>query len=346
MQKISYYIRTNQTISDDRFTKTYELLRETYEVSALAVVKKRSHSNFIEKELSSRKIFKNKLPKFIKFFEMQFFGLIHFLRNKRCIHYFANLDFFLVILISLIFNRKTIIDLHETPSKFLLNRFSAFFLGIFFSNALFIFCNEQRAKHFCGYYECKYLVLRNFPSGSTIKELGNLTNLAKYDFGIIGGHMPGRYVNEFVDGVLSFNKKFKTEFTILMIGPKFDSSSNYIVNTGVIPHQDLIKKYNDFKVSVIFYDKSSINNHYCEPNRFYQSLIAKKTILTFEFPTLSEFYNSNCHIIDEVNFQESLFDFLKKYNSSNYLYQSESNNVPEFESQKSIFLGEIRDYIK
>lgn len=322
---LTYLIRTNSLNSDERFVKTLRFLDECHqETRVFGVVKtptERDHG-FIQKQLR----FREWLPsghlvslKYVELVAATFWFIIRY-RGRR---WFANFDFLPVQVFSTLFagaKSRPIWDLHEMPPPFvtrnwLLRRVFAFLLR----RSHVIVCNDARRRALeeaFGVGLSSALILRNYPGREAREQLVaarqkhlSATERDKDALSvvIVGGNVPGRYVAESVEAIAELRKETGHDIRVTLVGgAPLEPAPDFVASTGFIPFCRLITECVKGGISLCFYRMNTLNNTLCEPNRFYQGLLAGQFVLTFDHPSLNGIRSPQRRIVDEVDFQASL----------------------------------------
>lgn len=327
MKKLTYYIRTNSLDSDDRFKKTQQFLKQTgWQVNTIAIVKNKSaiEENVEESTLFTRDFFRQNSFKAIKYIEF-FIKTLFLSRVKSPYSWFANFDFLHVQILFLLLGKKVIWDMHEYPSSFFVtNPVLRFLFRKMLKKNLVICCNKERLQQLEKDFSMKVvnsLIIRNYPSEDTLNQISqiSLSNNKRlnasdaFKVGIIGGYLPGRYVDESMQALAKLydNKLNNIEVTLIGGNTYPVSKQEYIHSTGPISFESLIEQSSKISTSLCFYDPSKLNNYLCEPNRFYQAIALQQYIVTFDFPTLRQFNYSRHRVISVENFELDLIAVLK-----------------------------------
>ena len=360
---VCYLIRTNALDSDERFAKTVQFIRKTNRsVQVFAVVKRRTSDDweFIQQRLRLRNILRSGRWIALKYLELLFVTGLFLLRHKGR-RWYANFDFIPLQFFSVLFssrNNRPIWDLHEMPPKvfmknLILNRVFAYLLR----NSHVIVCNRARLEALevsFGVDLSESLILRNTPGRWAFDEL--IASTRKYcavtsseenvrSIVITGGNAPGRYVSESIEVVREVRHETGVDLRLTLVGGKaLETSYEFVNSTGFIPFDQLVQHCVRGGISLCFYSTVSLNNRLCEPNRFYQAIVAAQHVVTFDHPSLRDVSYHRHHVVDEQQFKESLKMILKQIISAPYERQSSldragkaSPSILAFESQFSDF---------
>lgn len=326
----SYLIRTDSLATDDRFDKTLEfLLKAGHQVHVYAVVKHVTKSNLAkvtQKKLFLRTLFPANRAKVLKFFEL-LFGCAVFLFGRRGGVWYANFDFMPLHFLSCVFasSKKQIVwDLHEMPPELTKKHFvSRWIISFLLRKSKVIICNHSRKRALELNYGVNLtgaLVLRNYPSKfandflisarmNYLDDLGECNDLN--NIVITGGFMPGRCVEESIEVVQRLRQKTGRDIRVKLVGgPDMPNMPSFVTSTGRLPFLKLLSHCVTGAISLCFYDRATENNLYCEPNRFYQGLIANQFVVTFEHPSLVEKRHPAHVEISQDRFPESLEEAL------------------------------------
>lgn len=321
--RVQYLIRTNSLSSDDRYQKTLAFLRECgIRPYTTAVVKTKSirSDDLTEIILWSRKYLSSGSFLGIKYIEI-LGRVLPSLFSRSETFWFANFDFLpLQILLTYLRPRVTIIwDLHEMPpATFYNNRYlKPIFCRLLLKSRLVV-CNKERLQSLeedFGISLNKSLVLRNFPSETTIKKiqsrrliyLNNEHRSRCIQIVILGGDLPGRYVRRSVELLLDLAGRRKVDLNITVVGSMTDPVNDQRCEvTGFLPFESLVERSVEGDISLCFYSLNSKNNIYCEPNRFYQAIASGQYVITFFHDTLVSINYPFHSVISEFNFEEDL----------------------------------------
>lgn len=229
----------------------------------------------------------------------------------------ANHEFLFFGLLLRIFTRTAVVvDLHEHyyARLFRTRRFSSFLFLRAFSGV--IFANRIRAIDFLAQRanSAEVVIARNFPDvppGVVVAPKFTPTN--KYRVGIVGGNVPGRYIRETVQAL--DKSEFRDKIELVTFGKPlgFNLKQIAISEHGTYRHWEILGLLKTVDCSMIFYDPStSVNNRFCEPNRFFEAYNSGLTIFCFDHPSLSDFYDKFCEIIDREKFEIELRRKLEK----------------------------------
>lgn len=360
---ISYLIRTNSLDSDERFVKTLKFLKGVEDsIQVFAIVKHQTQvdRSFIQRRLFFRRIFSGGSWILLKYTEMLLVTAM-FLLTHRGRRWFANFDFMPLQILSTIFasrHNRPIWDLHEMPSvSFSHNPLLKKLFAYLLRNSEVIVCNRARLESLqetFGVNLSGALILRNTPGHRTYRKLiETRRNYLSQEMGqrdvrhiiITGGNSPGRFVRESVEVVKALREETGIDVRMTLVGgAAFKTYHEFVSSTGFIPFDQLVNHCVRGDISLCFYETSSINNLLCEPNRFYQAIVAGQHIFTFEHPSLQDVSYSRHHIIDEKNFASSLNCEIKKLIKAPLAHEEDlevidSPNTPilPFESQYEIF---------
>jgi hypothetical protein len=327
MKKITYYIRTNSLERDDRFNKTQNFLSQSgWEFDTVAVVKNRSVNNGSVKEVTllTRELFKQNSFKTLKYIEF-FIKTLILTRVKSHYSWFANFDFLHIQIFFLFLGKKVIWDMHEYPSRiFVKNPIFRFLFRQMLKKNLVICCNKERLQQLEEDLSIKVdnsLIIRNYPSEDTLVKIKQISQSSTnqpnknetFKVGIVGGFLPGRYVEKAIEAIDKLYCDNGKNPEILLIGGNVypDTYRDNVDSTGPISFESLIERSANISVSLCFYDPSELNNYLCEPNRFYQAIALNQYIVTFDFPTLRQFNYSRHRVISVENFESDLIAVLK-----------------------------------
>lgn len=307
--KISYLIRTNSLNTDDRFNKTHRFLVDAgAECDIFAVVKSRSDGFSLDSQpmLWSRKHLPDGRFITLKYLEMLLRSSAYLLMSWTQRRWFANFDFLPLHALSVAFSRsrnRPIWDLHEMPPAAVAR--NPVLRGIFswlLRRSDVIVCNEARRaalEENFGVDLSGALILRNLPDIRTFKRLRHArkrhldTVEAAADARtvvILGGASPGRYVEESLEVLAELQSGPLPDLKTRIIGGNVaDPLPSFVQATGRIPFAELVEQSVTGSVSLCFYDLRSLNNLYCEPNRFFQALVAGQHVISFIHSSLAGF---------------------------------------------------------
>lgn len=326
-QPLTYLIRTISIDTDDRLLKTCSFLRRSgidLEVCAVVneCVPQSADEPIKQVELSLRKTFASGRLTLLKYLEL-LWRIGYYIQRRPGRRWFVNYDFLPLHLIYLMGGRccdRPYWDLHEMPptamSKVLPLRVIFSFL---LRRSLVIVCNDARRKALEELFQVDLgsaVVLRNFPDAASVSRLRSARNSwlrsqsaarDPYRIIIIGGDVPGRYVRESISVVASLRTERQIDLEVHLIGgQKWDGPEDFVYSTGRVPLAELLKRCVTGGTSLCFYSRHNINNRLCEPNRFYQALIAGQHVVTFCHPSLQDIGYPWHHVIDENNFAADL----------------------------------------
>ena len=327
--KTTYLIRTNSLDADERFIKTYAfLVRQGVETDVFAIVKTRSKEyraqGWKEHLLALRSWFPSGNLLVFKYLELILRAAL-FMVTHRGRRWYANFDFMVLHLLTATFasrHARPIFDLHEMPNPiFMHRRLPRALFAYLLRNSHVIVCNASRrdALQDCfGVDLSDALILRNMPSEKTFEKIQNsraawlASDTSRVDVDIqeivlVGGDTPGRFVRESAKVIAALRDETGRDLRLNVIGgTPLTSSYQFVSNTGFIPFNTLAERCVEGGVSLCFYERTSLNNLLCEPNRFYQAICAGQYVLTFDHPTLNEVKYAFHEVIDEKDFDASL----------------------------------------
>ena len=361
---LTYLIRTNSLDSDERFDKTLTFLEDLGEkVTVFGVVKSVSSraDRFVERTLWLRKRFRSGNLVAIKYAELLVRTALFLLGTLGKRRWYANYDFLPLQAITTLFASRAnrpIWDLHEMPPGFairnhVIRRLFAFLL----ERSHVIVCNESRRKvleETFGVALPDALVLRNYPSAATREQLASARrdHLESVPFRedalsvvIIGGDVPGRYVTESIKVIADLRAETGLDITVTLVGgAPLENAPDFVTSTGFLPFRQLVSECVKGRISLCFYRMNSLNNIFCEPNRFYQGLLAGQSVVSFDHPSLQDIVSPLRWIVDEDSFEASLkttlkalFDGLISANSGEPRGERALDQIFIFESQLPAF---------
>lgn len=307
--KISYLIRTNSLNTDDRFHKTHRFLIDAgVECDIFAMVKSRSESFSADSQpmLWLRKHLPNGRFIAFKYLEMLLRSSAYMLMNRANRRWFANFEFLPLHVFSAALSRSSnrpIWDMHEMPpAAFARNPVMRALFSWLLRRSDVIVCNEARRaalEEKFGVDLSGALVLRNLPDFRTAKRLRHARkkHLETVGFAtdartvvIVGAAAPGRYVEESLEVLAELQTGPLPDLRVRRIGGDVDGPlPSFVQATGTIPFSELVEQSVTGSVSLCFYDVRSLNNLYCDPNRFFQALVAGQHVISFIHPSLEEF---------------------------------------------------------
>ncbi|WP_151886056.1 glycosyltransferase family protein [Qipengyuania flava] len=326
---MTYLIRTNSLDSDERFVKTLRFLEQCHqEVLVFGVVKALSSNgcDFIERRLRLRRSLPSGRLVLLKYVEL--LGLsAWFLVRHRGRRWFANFDFLPLQVLSTLFSRRRtrpIWDLHEMPPAFVMeNLFLRLIFAFLLKRSHVVVCNKARRDALelaFGVSLQDALILRNYPGKVARQQLveARKNHIAVttpredlLTIVIVGGDMPGRYVEESIQAIAELRSELGLDIRVSLVGgAPLASAPEFVSSTGFIPFRELVARCVKGGISLCFYRMDTLNNVLCEPNRFYQGLLAGQFVITFAHPSLEQFKPPQRRIIDEANFHRSLKDVL------------------------------------
>lgn len=329
--KITYLIRTNSLDADERFVKTLAFLsRLGVETEVFAIVRTPSAETkgYAEQQLTLRRVFPSGGMLALKALEMLLRTALYLLthRGRR---WYANFDFLPLHVLTVAFAseaRQPIWDLHEMPAaRIIRSRVLSRIIAFLLCRSHVIVCNDARRRALeetFGVDLSGALVLRNTPGRNAFDRLlasrrahlskvtpeGDLRNII-----ITGGNAPGRYVRESVEVIKKLRKETGQDLRVTLVGgAPLDDAREFVTSTGFIPFDALVERCVQGGVSLCFYRMNSLNNTLCEPNRFYQSLVAGQYVLSFNHPSLNDLSYPWHIIVEESDFHASLRQALER----------------------------------
>lgn len=328
---VCYLIRTNALDSDERFDKTCRFLTEAgQDVVVYGVVKRQSPGwdGAIQQELRLRNMFGSGRFVTLKYVEL-LIVTAWFLLRHRGRRWFANFDFLPLQLISTALastSNRPIWDLHEMPPKTIarspvLRQLFRFMLR----RSHVIACNHARVvalEEAFGVDLSNTLVLRNTPGRKAFNRLVSAraeylatTNQEEdlHRIIIIGGNAPGRYVQESIEVAVSVREATGIDLRVTLVGgAPLENAPSFVKSTGFIPFDDLVSRCVQGGISLCFYRMDSLNNILCEPNRFYQGLVAGQYVISFDHPSLRDLNYAQHIRVDDADFATSLHAALER----------------------------------
>lgn len=328
---LCYLIRTNSLDADERFTKTYQFLQDVGErVQVYGVVKRQADvdSHFIQKQLHLRSVLGSGRLVTLKYAELLLFTAMFLLRHRGR-RWFANFDFLPLQLLSTLLSTRTsrpIWDLHEMPPNVAMrNPFLRRIFAYLLRNNHVIVCNQARLdalEQIFGVDLSDALILRNTPGRRTFDQLvaarqSYLAEVTSEDdprsIIITGGNVPGRYVQESVEVVKAIRDETGMNLRVTLVGGSpLETPHDFVTSTGFIPFDELVRRCVQGGISLCFYRMNSLNNNLCEPNRFYQSVVAGQHVVSFDHPSLRDIDYRRHHIASEDAFFSSLESILRQ----------------------------------
>jgi hypothetical protein len=272
---------------------------------------------FHEFKLFSRNFFKSGTFTFVKSLEFTF-RVVFRLRKFDTIWIHDTEPF----LIPLFLRKRFIWDLHEIPELFLKNSFLKLVFQFLEKKSQFIIhANSHRLNYLLETnflkISSKNLFLRNFPDHKFTEStnfdkqfLCFLEWLGESDFIYLQGLDDlERFPETTISAILRF-KKFKAviigNFDLslkLSLEKKYGSIffENFFF-TGPISQLETPAYIHRSRLSIIFYNSSSINTLYCEPNRLFQALFLDKPVIVGKNESMK-------HIVEKYNFGISIDSF-------------------------------------
>lgn len=323
--KVCYLIRTNALDSDERFDKTCQFLIEAgQDVVVYGVVKRQSpgREKTIQQRLRLRNLSGSGRLVALKYVEL-LIVTTWFLLRHRGRRWFANFDFLPLQLISTALasnSNRPIWDLHEMPPNAIVrNPVLRPLFRFMLRRSHVIVCNQARVAALEEAFEVDLsnaLVLRNTPGRKTFDRLVSdraeylaTTTVAEdlYRIIITGGNVPGRYVQESVEVVAAVRETTGVDLRVTLVGgAPLESAPSFVTSTGFIRFDDLVSRCVRGGISLCFYRMNSLNNTLCEPNRFYQGLVAGQYVISFDHPSLRDLNYARHISVDEADFATSL----------------------------------------
>lgn len=315
-------MRTDSLQREARIARLFRALEEKgAKVDVFGVVKSIDGFSYLHREHVCRadriRLKLLKVP--LKLLEIQFTAIKAFRAHYRSsdLLIIANHEFLLFGLLIRLFTRTpVVVDLHEHYFTWLfgIRRFSQLFFLRVFSGV--IFANRIRALDFLSDRADSenVVIARNFPNipaGSML--VPQYCRNEIYRVGIVGGDVPGRYIRESVQALDIL--EFKGQLELVTFGKPLDvQPANVAIHEhGAYQHWEIFDLLGNIDCSLVFYDpKKSANYLLCEPNRFFEAYNSGKTIFCFDHPSLSEFYDEQCFIIDESRFETDLIQLMNK----------------------------------
>ncbi len=282
---------------------------------AFAVVKEKSRFEYdcVEYVAWADTIAFHPLKILVKLLETQWAGWKAYRRHFRDADtlILANHEFFpLGIMLAALSRKAIFIDLHEHYYSGLLGQkwFGGWFFLQLFSGV--IFANRARAEELLGELAgtANVIITRNMP----VLPPGNVATPAfvvddRLVLAIVGAPLPGRYIRETLK-VLD-TPEMASVIKIRTFGRRhmLDLRDLEVEQHGPFHHSKIDDLTRGIDGSFVFYDPGlNDNNRLCEPNRFFQAYNLGKLIFCFDHPSLSEFYDEGCHIVDRDDFAQSL----------------------------------------
>jgi len=329
--KLCYLIRTNALDSDERFVKTCQFLGEVGEtVIVFGVVKRKSRidGENIQKQLRLRTVFGSGQFLVLKYFELLVLTA-SFLLNHRGRRWFANFDFLPLQFISTALSSqrlRPIWDLHEMPPNAAMrNPLLRWIFAFMLRRSHVIVCNRARLialENAFGVDLSSALVLRNTPGKKAFDRLLALrsAHLSKVtpdadlcNIIITGGNAPGRYVRESVEVIKELRHKTGRNLQVTLVGgAPLHETYDFVTSTDFISFDNLVERCVQGGISLCFYQMNSLNNTLCEPNRFYQGLLAGQYLLSFDHPSLNDLSYTWHITVAEKDFHEDLSQALAR----------------------------------
>ena len=315
-RRIVYFVRTDTLQKEARVARLFgKLMNEGCEVEVFAIVKRADGFAFPHREYVCRSdnLRRKTLKLIAKLFEIQVaaFRAYRAMYRNHDMLIVANHEFLLFGLLLRLFNRTpVIVDLHEHYFRrlFAIKKFSQFFFLKAFSGV--IFANSMRARDFLSDRDRdeNVVILRNFPQlPAGAVSAPKYSPSRRYRVAIVGGDVPGRFGIESARAL--DHPDFHGRLELVTFGGPLRVNTTHVPLSehGRYRHWEIFDLLKGVDCSLVFYDPSkSPNNLLCEPNRFFEAYNSGLTIFCFDHPSLAEFYDECCIVIDKDNFEHDL----------------------------------------
>ncbi|MEE9385360.1 MAG: hypothetical protein V3V08_18290 [Nannocystaceae bacterium] len=346
-RRIAYFVRTNQLATEARVARLFEALEaREYRCEVFGVVKQKSHFSHPCREYicAADRVGTHWLKLVAKLCEVQLAGAVAFFRHYRGVDslVISNYEFlFLGLILRWCFGVRVVVDLHEHYGgwRFANRLFGRFLLLRAFSGV--VFANRARADDFLGNSDgdSRVAIVRNFPYVNVgAVPTPNISSAKSLIVGIVGDALPGRFVRESIRSLDTV--ELATCIEIRTFGPKINESTRHVAvrEHGPFGHWEIDELIADVDVSLVLYDPTlSANNRLCEPNRFFQAFNLGKTILCFQHPSLAQFYDAQCRIVDRENVAGSLRAHIGELVAEKRRRQSERQLTSSAKRQRLVF---------
>lgn len=327
---LCYLIRTNTLDADERFAKTYQFLQDVGEnVQVYGVVKRQADvdSDFIQQQLHLRSVFGSGRLVVAKYAELLLYTAMFLLRHRGR-RWFANFDFLPLQLLSTFLSprhSRPIWDMHEMPPNVAMRNpvIRRIFVYLLRKNHIIV-CNQARLdalEEVFGVDLHDALILRNTPGRQAFDQLmafrqSYLADVTPEDdlrtIIITGGNTPGRMVQESVEVVKVLRDETGIDLRVTLVGgAPLEETYDFVTSTGFIPFDELVHRCVQGGISLCFYRMDSLNNKLCEPNRFYQAVVAGQHVISFNHSSLRDVPHPWHYVVEEEDFGSSLKNILR-----------------------------------
>lgn len=266
------------------------------------------------------------------------------------------------------YKTKIVWDLHELPDPFMKNKIMKVIFRFLESKCkLFYHANDERIQYLKNlnmiHQINKHIAIRNYPDKTILDEEMDEKNNQFKDFINWLGNTECVYIQGInnkarrsyeslssicmIDNLKAVVIGNVDKEAILKLENEFGSEkiNNTFFFTGMVPQRFTKQYINACKLSLIFYEESSPNNKYCEPNRLYQAVYSGLPVVVGCNPPMKDFIdkfevgislesdgdNIN-EIVEAIKKIQSQYSFYKQQiekNKEHFIWESQEELIME-----------------
>jgi glycosyltransferase involved in cell wall biosynthesis len=209
---------------------------------------------------------------------------------------------------------------------------------------LFITTDEFRMRYLLKKYQCyskRSIYLYNVPYYKEII-LNESSNKSKFSVIYFGTLQPNRYLEEIILAGKYLNP---AKYKITLLGPSSKEYRNklemlidnnnlkHVVNIeDPLHYENLLERVKNEDISLIFYDKKSLNNYLCSPNKLFESIMVGLPVIVSDNPILKD-------IVEKYTIGIVLAD-INPYNIAIAIMEMSKKDLTKFK-QNCIHLAKI-----